>query len=72
MEIVADRGINSHVMPTMWQAMCDKAIEGIKANRNIDSLVALLGDVGQLLRQYYQLDNDPSGNEIADRMIFIK
>ena len=72
LEIVADRGINSHVMPTMWQAMCDKAIEGIKANRHIDSLVALLGDVGQLLRQYYQLDNDPSGNEIVDKMIFIK
>ena len=72
LEIVADRGINSHVMPTMWQAMCDKALEGIKANRPVDSLVALLADVGQLLRQYYQLEHDPSGNEIADKMIFLR
>ena len=72
LEIVADRGINSHVMPTMWQAMCDKALEGIKTNRQVDSLVELLSDVGQLLRQYYQLEHDPSGNEIADKMIFLR
>ena len=59
-------------MPTMWQAMCDKAIEGIKANHPVESLMALLADVGQLLHQYYQLENDPNGNEIADKMIFIK
>jgi uncharacterized membrane protein len=35
-------------------------------------LVALLGDVGQLLRQYYQLDNDPNGNELADKLIYLR
>lgn len=71
LEIVADRGINSHVMPAMWQALCDKALEGIKANRPVESLVALLNDVGQLLRQYHQLESDPNGNEIADKMLFL-
>ena len=29
LEIVADRGINAHVSPTVWRAMCDKAIAGM-------------------------------------------
>lgn len=29
LEIVADRGISAHVSPTVWRAMCDKAVAGI-------------------------------------------
>lgn len=72
LEIVADRGINAQVMPSMWQAMCDKAIEGMKANRHIDSLVGLLDDVGQLLRQHYYLEHDPNGNEIPDEIVYLR
>ncbi|MFW2178248.1 MULTISPECIES: TPM domain-containing protein [unclassified Moraxella] len=72
LEIVADRGINSHVMPTLWQALCDKAIEGLKAGKQVDSLVALLQDIGQLLRQHYQLENDIRGNELSDEMVFLR
>ncbi|MFO1384118.1 MAG: TPM domain-containing protein [Moraxella sp.] len=39
LEIVADRGINSHVMPTMWQAMCDKLSKVLKP---IDTSIAWL------------------------------
>lgn len=72
LEIVADRGINAHVMPSMWQAMCDKALEGIKAGRQIDSVAELLADIGQLLRQYYQLENDLRGNELPDSMVYLR
>lgn len=70
LEIVADRGINAHVLPTVWQAICDKAITGIKAGKQIDSLVALLDDVGQLLRQFYQ--DDKYGNELKNTIVYLK
>ncbi len=72
LEIVADRGINAQVMPSVWQAMCDKAIEGFKAHRQVESLVNLLADIGQLLRQYYYLAHDPNGNELRDEMIYLR
>lgn len=72
LEIVADRGINKQVMPEMWQAMCDKAIAGIQQNKPIDSLKELLHDISDLLKQYYQLGKDPSGNELPDNVVYIK
>lgn len=71
-EVVADRGINAQVMPSMWQAMCDKAIEGIKAGKQVDSLCGLLDDVGQLLRQHYRLSHDPRGNELPDKLVYLR
>ena len=72
LEIVADRGISAHVSPTVWRAMCDKAVAGI-ANRKIEeSLSDLLDEIGQLLNQYYHLEHDPAGNELSDTVVFLK
>ena len=72
LDIVADRGISSHVSPTVWRAMCDKAVAGI-ANKKIEaSLNELLDEIGQLLRQYYHLEHDPEGNELSDTVVFLK
>lgn len=71
LEIVADRGISAHVSPTVWRAMCDKAIAGL-ANQKVEaSLTDLLDEIGQLLRQYYYLEEDPAGNELSDTVIFL-
>lgn len=72
LDIVADRGINTHVSPTVWQAMCDKAIAGIAEQKTEESLINLLDDIGQLLRQYYHLENDPEGNELSDTVLFLQ
>ncbi|WP_201588064.1 TPM domain-containing protein [Psychrobacter jeotgali] len=72
LEIVADRGISTHVSPTVWRAMCDKALAGIANNKIEESLSDLLNEVGQLLRQYYHLEHDPSGNELSDTVVFLK
>ena len=72
LDIVADRGISTHVSPTVWRAMCDKAVAGI-ANQKIESsLTELLDEIGQLLSQYYHLEDDPSGNELSDTVVFLK
>ncbi|WP_201617439.1 TPM domain-containing protein [Psychrobacter urativorans] len=72
LDIVADRGISAHVSPTVWRAMCDKAIAGIANQKTEDSLADLLDDIGQLLSQYYRLENDPAGNELLDTVVFLK
>lgn len=68
LEVVADRGINAFVEQATWQTLCDKAIAGIKESREVESIAALIADVGNLLRQFYALADDPSGNEISDRV----
>lgn len=72
LDIVADRGISTHVSPTVWRAMCDKATAGIANQKIEDSLTELLDEVGQLLRQYYHLEYDPAGNELSDTVVFLK
>lgn len=71
LEIVADRGINRQVMPEVWQALCDKAIAGIRQDNHVESLKELLADIGQLLKKYYQLERDPSGNELSDEIVYL-
>ena len=71
LEIVADRGINRQVMPEVWQALCDKAIAGLRQDNHVESLKELLADIGQLLKKYYQLERDPSGNELSDEIVYL-
>lgn len=72
LEIVADRGIDACVEQSMWQAICDRAIAGIRAGKPIESIEALLLEIGDLLRQFYDLVDDPSGNELSDKLIYLK
>ncbi|MBH0066056.1 MULTISPECIES: TPM domain-containing protein [Psychrobacter] len=72
LEIVADRGISAHVSPTVWRAMCDKAVSGIANQKTEESLAELLDEVGQVMRQYYHLEHDPAGNELSDTVVFLK
>ena len=72
LEIVADRGISAHVSPTVWRAMCDKALAGIANHKTEESLSELLEEIGQLLSQYYHLEHDPAGNELSDSVVFLK
>ncbi len=76
LEIVADRGISSRVMPTVWQAICDKAVADIKADKPVESLQKLLLEIGQLLRQHAQAHSgigiDPNGNELSDEVVYLR
>lgn len=72
LEIVADRGINSHVNHTVWRAMCDKALAGMSKGKMEESLSELLDEIGLLLRQHYYLEHDPEGNELSDSVVFLK
>lgn len=72
LEIVADRGINAHVDPATWQQLCDKTTAGLAKGDIVNSLSKLLDEIGGLLRQYYHLENDPSGNELSDTVVHLR
>lgn len=72
LEIVVDRGINTFVGQEKWQQLCNQAISGIKNNQAIISLQTLLSQIGEQLRLYYQLEDDPQGNELDDRVLHLK
>ena len=72
LEIVADRGISRHVADSTWQAMCDRAISGIRAKHQVTALTELLHRIGEVLRQHYRLADDPQGNELPDTVVFIR
>lgn len=71
LQIISDRGINKYVSLNVWEAICDKAISQI-AKKQIDSaLINLLNDIGQLLRQYYNLEDDPQNNELSNTIVHL-
>lgn len=72
LEIVADRGISALVSPTVWRAMCDKALASMAKGNMEQSLADLLDETGLLLRQHYYLEHDPEGNELSDTVVFLK
>lgn len=72
LEIVADRGINAHVEQSTWQDMCDRAIAGIRADKPVESIENLLMEIGDLLRQFYELVDDPAGNELCDQVLYLR
>lgn len=72
LEIVADRGINAHVEQSVWQSLCDTAIRDIKSGKPIESIGELILAIGDILRTYYLLEDDPSGNELPDRMVHLR
>jgi putative membrane protein len=67
-EIVADEAIHGLVAPEAWgEAMAD-LIDGVKAGRVADGMVAAIGDVGVILSAHFpRADGDV--NELPDRLI---
>ena len=72
LEIVADRGINAHVDPSVWHQFCQDTLAGIKRGKMEASLIELLGKIGDLLRTHYHLEHDPQGNELPNEVVFLK
>jgi uncharacterized membrane protein len=66
-EIVADRGLNSHVNPTQWAAIVATLSEAFRAGRHEQGLNAAIDAVDALLRQHFALlPGQDNPNELPD------
>lgn len=71
LEVIADRGIDSCVNEALWQALTDKALARCQAGHFAEALLGLIQDIGELLAQHYP-DDDISGNELANEVVFLR
>jgi uncharacterized membrane protein len=66
-EIVADRGLNSHVSAAQWQALLSDMSAAFRQGRFEDGLNAAIDAVGALLERHFPLREDEARvNELPD------
>lgn len=69
-EIVADRAIVAKVSPDAWGAAMALLIDGCRAGRPADGLVAAVDAIGEVLAEHFpRSGTDP--DEIPNRMIYL-
>lgn len=69
-EVVADAGIYAKVPPEHWAATIKALVEGIKAGRAADGMIAAIGLAGGVLAEHFPpLPGNP--NELSDHLIEI-
>ena len=72
-EIVADRGLDGHVHPEQWQAVCERLRSGLKAGDDEPALLAALGEVAVLLAGAYPAhEGTQRMNELPDAPRILK
>lgn len=69
-EIVADRAINAKVATETWGAAMASLIEGLRADRAADGMVAAVEQVGAVLAEHFPRSPDDT-NELPDRLILL-
>jgi len=69
-DIVADRGINRHIDPATWQAICNTLTAGFAQGRFHDATLEAIGQVNALLRQHFP-SNGTRPNELPDKPLML-
>lgn len=69
LEIIADRGIDTHACDE-WQSLCQHTLDDFKKGNMKEGLMWLIGEVGRLLNHYFPCD-DVNGNELPDQVIYL-
>jgi uncharacterized membrane protein len=69
-EIVADRGIASHIPPAEWQALCDEVSERFRQGDLADGCCVAVRSVGNRLARFFPAA-DGLGNELPNQPILL-
>ncbi|WP_439534641.1 TPM domain-containing protein [Polymorphobacter sp.] len=69
-EVIADTGIFARVSPDHWADTVDALIDGIRAGKPADGLVAAIGLAGAVLSQHFPAGTE-NRNELPDHLIEI-
>ncbi len=70
-EIVADRGINAKVDPTVWENICHDMETHFRADEFERGVVAGIEAITQLLRLHFAVDDSDTPNELANAPIVL-
>ena len=69
-EIVADRGIASHIPPAEWQALCDEVSERFRQGDLTDGCCVAVRSVGHRLARFFPAA-DGDGNELPNQPVLL-
>jgi putative membrane protein len=69
-EILADRGVSSHVDDSRWQAIVDRFVDNVKRKRVSAGFVRAIGECGEILAEAVPKSGD-NPNELPNRLIVI-
>jgi putative membrane protein len=56
--VLADRGINEKVLENQWKQMVDMIVNGIRNNKQGDSICEAVGEIGRLLKVHFPVKPD--------------
>jgi len=69
-EILADRGVSTHVDDTRWQAIVDRFVGNVRRDRVVLGFVDAIAECGDVLAEAVpKLTDNP--NELPNRLILI-
>ena len=69
-EIVADRGINSHVESGEWQRICARMEEDFREDRFEEGVITGIREIGALLERHFPIgEND--ANELSNQPVIL-
>jgi len=72
-EVVADRGLNTHVSPAQWQAIVSGLSQALRSGQPEAGLLAAVAAVNGLLAQHFALDASAGDNpnELPDAPLLL-
>lgn len=70
LEIIADRGINTHACDD-WQSLCQHTLTNFKKGDMAKGLMWLIDEVGQRLNHHFPCE-DTHGNELSNQVVYLK
>ncbi len=69
-EILADRGVSTHVDDARWQSIVERFVDNVKRKRVLTGFVGAIGECGEILAEAVpKTDDNP--NELPNRLIVI-
>jgi putative membrane protein len=69
-EIIADRGVSTHVDDSRWQAVVDRFVANVQRKRTASGFVQAIGECGEILAEAVPKSDDNT-NELPNRLILI-
>jgi hypothetical protein len=70
-EIVADRGIHSHVGAAAWEAVCRRMEAAFRAGRYTEGVEDGIAAINALLARHYPREGGAGGDELSNRPVVL-
>ena len=70
-EIVADRGIHTHVGTAAWEAVCRKMEAAFREGRYVEGVEAGITEINALLAQHYPAGRRAGDDELPNRPVVL-